>query len=416
MEFINLINIAVQAVFFSYIPLYCIYFKSEIDKKRLTLTIILNFIIIYSLHLIVGDEVISIYLINFLQLYMYIALFKDNRKIAVIAFTMVNFIVATISFFVLIIFNLYVVKIVDYRYIDLFKVIVIYIPQLLVFGCAIKLKNQIYYILRSLAVKKHSLVIVIIETLVLDCIISFTYVYTNDQNQMLQNIIFMIFILNCAVLVVYLIKTVNQYSIIIEVNKKLNDKVIELQKIKHDYGAEISYLHGLCLMKRYEKVEELLKNIINGYREADTGIEVLKEESYLTLLVKNLIDKNVNIIIDENLNISDLDIDDLDINRIISNIIINANTALSKNGNLIVKTKTNFNCGVISIKNDGPKIISEIIDRIFEVKFSTKKENVEECGYGLAIVKELLEKNKGNISVISTNEYTEFIIEIPLKK
>lgn len=416
MELINFVNIVVQAMFFSYIPLYCIYFKSQIEKKKIILITILNFTIIYSLHLIIGDEVISIYIINFLQLYMYIALFKDSRKIAIIAFTIVNFIVAAMSFFVLIIFNLYIVKIIDYRYIDLFKVIVIYIPQLIVFICAIKLKNQIYYILRSLAAKKHSLAIVIIETLVLDCIISFTYVYTNDQNQMLQNIIFMIFILNCAFLIVYLIKTVNQYSIIIEVNKKLNDKVIELQKIKHDYGAEISYLHGLCLMKRYEKVEELLKNIINGYREADTGIEVLKEESYLTLLVKNLINKNINIIIDENLNISDLDIDDLDINRIISNIIINANTALSKNGNLIVKTKTNFNCGVISIKNDGPKIISEIIDRIFEVKFSTKKENVEECGYGLAIVKELLEKNKGNISVISTNEYTEFIIEIPLKK
>lgn len=416
MELINFINIILQSILFSYIPLYCIYFRKKIEKKKFIISTILNFIIIHFIYSIVGGNIISIYLINFLQIYMYMLLFKTDKKIAILGFAIVNFMIGTISFFTVVIFNVCALKFINPIYTNLFRILIIYVPQLTLFVVLIILKNQIYYILRSLIAKKYSIAIIIAETLILDFIVSFAYIYVENQNQVLQNIIFMLFILNCAVLVVYLIKAVNQYSIIIEVNKKLNNKVIELQKIKHDYGAEISYLHALCLMKRYEKVEELLKNIINGYRDADTGIEVLTEESYITLLVKNLINKNINIIIDENLNILDLDIDDLDINRIISNIVINANTALSKNGNLIIKTKTNFNNGVISIKNDGPKIESKIIDRIFEVKFSTKKDNLEECGYGLAIVKELIEKNKGNISVISTNEYTEFIIEVPLKK
>lgn len=417
MELINFINIILQSILFSYIPLYCVSGRKEMNRKKILLITFLNFVIIHFIFSLSNGDVISIYLINFLQLFIFIILFKESKKVAILSFTIVNFIIGAVSFFSSIVFNLYIIEIIDYAYIDLFKIIVVYIPQLIIFILLIKFKNQIYYILRCLLAKKHSLLFVIVETLILDYIVSFAHIYSDaNSSPILQNMVFMIFILNCSILITYLIKVVSQYSIIVEVNKKLNDKVIELQKIKHDYGSQISYLHGLCLMKRYEKLESLLKDIINGYNESNTGIEVLQEESYLTLLVKNLVDKSINLIIDENLDILDLDIDDLDASRIISNIVVNANTALRKNGNLIIKTKTNLNYGVISIKNDGPKIDSQIIDRIFEVKFSTKKENIDECGYGLAIVKELIEKNNGNISVVSTNEYTEFIIKIPLKK
>ena len=37
----------------------------------------------------------------------------------------------------------------------------------------------------------------------------------------------------------------------------------ELKKVKHDYGAQISYLYGLHLMGQHERLGSALKDIIN---------------------------------------------------------------------------------------------------------------------------------------------------------
>ena len=50
-----------------------------------------------------------------------------------------------------------------------------------------------------------------------------------------------------------------------KLNNALEGRIEELRKVKHDYGAQISYLYGLHLMKRYERAGELLKDIINGH-------------------------------------------------------------------------------------------------------------------------------------------------------
>ena len=70
---------------------------------------------------------------------------------------------------------------------------------------------------------------------------------------------------------------------------------------------------------------------------------------------------------------------------------------------------------VICIQNNGPMIEDEVIDKIFQSGFSTKDNSNKEHGFGLAIVKETIEKCKGKISVTSDIEKTEFIITIPRK-
>ena len=67
------------------------------------------------------------------------------------------------------------------------------------------------------------------------------------------------------------------------------------------------------------------------------------------------------------------------------------------------------------MKNNGGKIKEELIDKIFEKKFSTKAKPYGERGYGLFIVKELISRYNGKISVKSTDEDTEFLIQLKLK-
>ena len=71
------------------------------------------------------------------------------------------------------------------------------------------------------------------------------------------------------------------------------------------------------------------------------------------------------------------------------------------------------NAFVFTVANRGKPIEPEIIDRIFEPDFSTKKGRP---GLGLAIVKELVERYKGSAAVTSNDEETVFTVLIPDKK
>ena len=85
-------------------------------------------------------------------------------------------------------------------------------------------------------------------------------------------------------------------------------------------------------------------------------------------------------------------------------------------GVITIKTYYGFNKFIIDIKNNGPKIEENIINKIFEAGFSTKENKDKDNGFGLAIVKELIENYNGNISVSSSEEATSFIIKLPSKK
>ena len=106
---------------------------------------------------------------------------------------------------------------------------------------------------------------------------------------------------------------------------------------------------------------------------------------------------------------------EIDFQRVISNILRNAVTAMNSTGFIEIKTYHSLNFNIIKIKNNGPKIKEDIIDKIFQTGFSTKENKNKDNGFGLSIVKELVEKNSGFIEVESNDVFTEFIIKIPKK-
>ena len=68
---------------------------------------------------------------------------------------------------------------------------------------------------------------------------------------------------------------------------------------------------------------------------------------------------------------------------------------------------------IVKIKNNPPKIKEDIIQNIFDVGFSTKENSKKENGFGLLIVKEIIEGANGTIGVSSDDDFTEFTINIP---
>jgi signal transduction histidine kinase len=96
------------------------------------------------------------------------------------------------------------------------------------------------------------------------------------------------------------------------------------------------------------------------------------------------------------------------------NIILNAVDVMPYGGQLDIKLLVSNDECRVSIKDTGPGIPDEIIDKIFEPFFSTKETGI---GLGLAISKDVVSQHNGSITVTTTkNKGTEFIVSLPLAR
>ena len=90
-----------------------------------------------------------------------------------------------------------------------------------------------------------------------------------------------------------------------------------------------------------------------------------------------------------------------ELKQVVSNLISNAADAVSRKGNIVVRTRlvedANGQQAEIEVEDDGPGVPSENLDRIFEPFFTTKQD--VGTGLGLWITKEIVNRYGGSISV-----------------
>ena len=96
----------------------------------------------------------------------------------------------------------------------------------------------------------------------------------------------------------------------------------------------------------------------------------------------------------------------------ILNLISNAKDVIierNKEGVIRISSKKDQDKIVIEIEDNGGGIPEDIIDRIFEPYFTTKEEG-KGTGMGLYMVREIIHRMNGKISVTNTKEGAKFII------
>ncbi len=98
------------------------------------------------------------------------------------------------------------------------------------------------------------------------------------------------------------------------------------------------------------------------------------------------------------------------IKQVILNIVLNSLKALPKGGILDIKTEYNNREIVASFVDDGPGILLEEIETIFE-PFFTKKE--KGTGLGLAISKQLVEAHHGTLNAVYQKKGAYFELRLP---
>ncbi len=176
-----------------------------------------------------------------------------------------------------------------------------------------------------------------------------------------------------------------------------------------------------------EKTKSQIDRIIKQVKETVDTIQSLQDLSKLEAPNKKRLDisdviangeaiselpQNVHLISAVTKNKLFVDVDEKQISIILRNILSNAAHAMDNQGTVWI---TAYNEGDdyvnISIKDSGPGIKPENINKIFQSFFGTK---VKGFGYGLTICRMIMEKHGGTISATSEDgEGATFILRFP---
>lgn len=295
----------------------------------------------------------------------------------------------------------------------------VYIPLFLLYSLIYKFRKYIFEVGMFLKSLKHSLIIIqLINYALIFLNTLFMEWVTQNMNPLFKSILYIGAFIAFVFAAIYFAKINDKSKEVEMLNSALNDKITELRKIKHDYGSEISGLYGLYQLGKIDRLGELLKSIVERYQAVSPVIDLNVQASPMVASVLHTaVSAGVNVVVFDSGNYENLDISDNELLKLLSNIIKNSVDVLKGTENPIIKFKSysSYNGIIITIVNNGPEIPGNIRNRIFESGFSTKDNENGDRGYGLSIVKDIISKCNGKISLQSNKQYTQFKIEIPYK-
>lgn len=351
----------------------------------------------------------------FLSIILPCIFFWRNRYNAVMAYTLSMFIINIVGIFLIDIIFFTANCMLPSKYIDYEYSILIYIFSFIINLIIAKNVRYIKRIYDFLVEGRFLMLLIILQFL-----IGYMSLLRNEYNsysRKITKIMMLIIFLMVIFMMIFLYINNRKSNKIFILFNQLNKTNSELREIKHRNELELYSLYNSCCFNDKEYVKSYFKNIIASkemiFSKGDTS-----NKSILELVLDRAKDNNIEVFIKEEVDIDLIDIDELEFFRITSNIVNNAITAIN-NGNekgiITIKSyKKNKNI-FVKIRNNGPKIAEENLENIFEEGFTTKVKDNDNHGFGLNIVKELVEKNNGYIRVESNEEFTEFTIVLNLK-
>lgn len=197
--------------------------------------------------------------------------------------------------------------------------------------------------------------------------------------------------------------------------------ITSVSSLRHDFSNHILVLHGLLKIGHSEKALQYAASLFDEVKTIESlKIDIDHPGLSILLQTKKLAAQNLRI--DMNIVITQVSFERIkttDLIIILSNLIDNAMDAailLPENDRKItIKCTANDTHYLFIIMNTGPKIIGK--EQIFNKGYSTKDEQTGKTrGQGLYIVKEVVNKYNGKISLESSEEsVTTAIVKIPIK-
>ena len=385
------------------------------DMKKLVLCLILLSINAIILPEIFQSISISIFMTHICSIILIYIFFKQKFRNAFGAYTLIY---SILSIWILIFGNLLygmLEQILPIGYMKIVIIALMYGSQVILFVLCIAFKLKIKQIYKLLLSGNISISYTTMFSFIPDFLLSLYFISYDIDNSLIRNSVIIGLVAFLVLNIVLFIKTVKKAIYINKLNETLITKNDKLKNIKNDYGLQMLCLYELCDMEKFNDVSSLLKSIISE-NSSNIAEKSINKSSLLSLATRHLIHNNIKVVIKDNANFKLAEISEIELYRVIVNIINNAIKAMKNKGTIIAKSYEDLNNVIITIENDGEKIPEEIIDKIFEAGFTTKKNNNKNHGYGLNIVKDLIENQNGNIFVESNEDVTKFTIALPIKE
>lgn len=214
-----------------------------------------------------------------------------------------------------------------------------------------------------------------------------------------------------------LMKAKSQYNMQVETLKRVENLNNTLRAQRHDFLNHLQVVYSLIELDEYDDAKEYIEKIYSDIKKVSRILKTSQPaiNALLQAKISDCETKKINVNLNITSQLRELKIPSWEMCRVLSNLIDNAiyelNRENSKEKLLEIKVSEEINSYSFIVKNNGSKIPEQIKAKIFEPTFTTKGKEGE--GMGLAITKEIIESNKGNIDVCSEENFTQFTVTIP---
>jgi len=276
-----------------------------------------------------------------------------------------------------------------------------------------------------------------------------------DQNEIfdalhrVRNTGIFVFILGAILILLTVLLITNQLVSSLE-TKRRNIRFLDQQLRRTSYMAssmELSYgffreikdnlanidvattwIHDLTRVDEIEKsLDQIKSEVLRSRKSIDKflrfirpGHPVITEvninkilDDLLEFLGSELHLKNIKVKRDYQDHLPIIRSDNSKLRQVFQNIVLNAVSAVEKDGEISLKTRAEKNGVIVTVADDGPGIPEENIDQVFDPLFTTKPEGT---GLGLSICLNITQKLGGSISVRSKPKRgASFIIQLPFQ-
>lgn len=199
---------------------------------------------------------------------------------------------------------------------------------------------------------------------------------------------------------------------------KLLDEIVHLKKtLKLDIiAADLNDLiaESVSGMERMERIVQDLKKFSRTGKteheiaDINEGIESILKMAHCELKYKATIHREYGVLPKTTCNIGQL-------NQVFMNLLVNAGHALEKPGQIGIRTWSENDNIYVAISDTGCGIDPEILDRIFDPFFTSKKEG-DGTGLGLSIAMDIIRSHSGDLMVDSEpGRGSTFTVRIPVR-
>ncbi|MGN0143336.1 MAG: hypothetical protein ACI398_00030 [Clostridium sp.] len=381
---IRIIDMLFKSITFALLINECTNYSKQNEKKRKYFYIAALFLCQFFISLFIKNNIILLLcLFNITGLIITIIIYHKEKLRAVAGFSFVYYILMAYNIFnkdgykytIHIIDNDNMHNVIYYNFTEIFLLSIILI--------ILKLKKKSIINMLELIIQNNKLFIMFISgQLILNIILAFIICFGDEYLQGIK-IIFAALIFSIMILIINYIENLMKKSRVVEqVNSELEIENNELRKIKHDYGAQVSYLYGMFLLKRWDDLKESLDKIIETNNCISSPFIISsKNDSLIKDALESILDKGVHVVIEENVALENIHITKDDLFFIIRNVgkifsdlieqegIISVKVNLSGK-NIVIDAEAFRVGGNINIKNK-----LEILEKFKTIDYLIKNNN-----------------------------------------